>query len=147
MSNGLRFAKAGARKSKRAKPQNLESKIQQAVIVWRDYNVSKYPDLRWLHAIPNGGGRSAAQAGILKAEGVTPGVWDLSLPVCRGPYTGMVIELKKPGLRDRKNRGLTQDQVEFGIHQKFEGRFTAIHDDAFECIEMIKKYLALGATT
>lgn len=129
----------------RARPRAIESQIQQAIIRWRDYNKGLDPDLKWLHAVPNGGGRSKAQAGILKAEGVTKGVWDLSLPVLRGQYTGLVIELKKPGLRGHKNAGLTDEQVEYGEHQRAQGRLTAIHDDAAEAIATIRHYLAMGA--
>lgn len=129
----------------RARPREVESQIQQAIIRWRDHTIGLEPDLKWLHAVPNGGGRSKAQAGKLKAEGVTPGVWDLSLPVRRGPYDGLIIELKRPGLRGHKNRGLTDDQVAYGEHQRANGRLTVIHDDAAEAITTIKHYLALGA--
>ena len=39
----------------------------------------QYPGVR-IFAIPNGGGRSAAQGAALKAEGVSPGVPDLFIP-------------------------------------------------------------------
>jgi hypothetical protein len=129
----------------RARPREVESQIQQAIIRWRDHNVGLEPELKWLHAIPNGGGRSKAQAGKLKAEGVTKGILDLSLPVLRGPYVGLLIELKKPGLRGHKNAGLTDEQVEYAAHQRANGRLVAIHDDAAEAITTIKHYLALGA--
>ena len=45
-------------------------------------------------AVPNGGGRSVAEAGKLKAEGVTAGVPDLFVPGRRA-----FIEVKKPGGR------------------------------------------------
>ena len=51
-------------------------------------------ELDLLHAIPNGGWRHAATAGRLRAEGVKPGVPDLCLPVPRGGYHGLYIELK-----------------------------------------------------
>lgn len=69
---------------------------------------ARYPALKWLHAIPNGGWRKAAVAGKLKAEGVRAGVHDYSWPV-RMPapdfitlpntetgthYSGLYIELK-----------------------------------------------------
>lgn len=38
-----------------------------------------YPDVR-IFAIPNGGFRGKAQAGRLKAEGVSPGVPDIFIP-------------------------------------------------------------------
>src|SRR4051794_30465888 len=39
------------------------------------------PQLKWLHAVPNGGERSKAVAGMMKAEGVKPGVADIFWPV------------------------------------------------------------------
>lgn len=53
------------------------------------------PDLQWMHAIPNGGGRSAKQGADLKAEGVKGGVADICLPVPRGQHHGLYIEMKK----------------------------------------------------
>lgn len=61
--------------------------------------LSKYPELRYLFHVPNGGHRSKATAGRLKAAGVKAGVPDLLLLVPRGRYHGMVCELKMPGGR------------------------------------------------
>ena len=66
--------------------------------------LSQYPDLRLLFHVPNGGHRSKATAGRLKAAGVKAGVPDLILLVPRGKYHGMVCELKARGGR------LTPDQ-------------------------------------
>jgi hypothetical protein len=57
----------------------------------------KYPELKLLHAIPNGGQRHVAVAAKLKAEGVKAGVPDLFLPAPRGNAHGLYIEMKKPG--------------------------------------------------
>ena len=54
----------------------------------------RMPDLARLHSIPNGGHRSRATAGRLRAEGVLAGVSDLCLPVSRGVYHGLYLELK-----------------------------------------------------
>lgn len=58
-------------------------------------NEGRYPELRMLFAVPNGGDRHKATAAKLKAEGVKPGVPDYVLPVARGEYHGLVIELKR----------------------------------------------------
>lgn len=55
---------------------------------------ARYPALRRLYAIPNGGDRHPAVAARLRAEGVRPGVPDYCLPVARGGYHGLYIELK-----------------------------------------------------
>lgn len=53
-----------------------------------------WPELRWMAAIPNGGARAKREAVKLKAEGVNPGVPDYLLPVQRGGYVGLALELK-----------------------------------------------------
>jgi hypothetical protein len=54
------------------------------------------PELRWLHAIPNGGYRDKITAGKLKAEGVKRGIPDVFLPLPMTKYAGLYVELKRP---------------------------------------------------
>lgn len=72
---------------------------QVAVFCWAALNFERYPDLRMMFAIPNGGLRSKITAANLKAEGVRAHVPDIFLPVPRGPWHGMFIEMKKVGGR------------------------------------------------
>lgn len=51
-------------------------------------------ELRWLHAIPNGGLRDPATAARMKAEGVKRGVFDIFLPKPIGKRHGLYIEMK-----------------------------------------------------
>jgi hypothetical protein len=67
---------------------------QVALINWARLNTKKYPELDLLFSIPNGGKRHIGVAKKLKAEGVKPGIPDLFLPVARGNYHGMFIEMK-----------------------------------------------------
>ena len=55
---------------------------------------AKYPALRMLFAVPNGGDRHPAVAAKLKAEGVKAGVPDYLMPVPSGDYIGLAVELK-----------------------------------------------------
>jgi len=71
-----------------------ESEHQKALITWARLSVGKYPELAYLYAIPNGGKRSIITATRLKAEGAIAGVSDLHLPVPRGGYHGLWIEMK-----------------------------------------------------
>lgn len=70
----------------------MEHDTQKAFFAWASYQ--KFPGIELLHAIPNGGERHGAVAGKLKAEGVKPGVPDVSWPVARGGFIGLAIEFK-----------------------------------------------------
>ncbi|UPT53343.1 VRR-NUC domain containing protein [Synechococcus phage Ssp-JY38] len=96
-----------------------EHSIQTAFFAW--VAIVKHAEARWLHAIPSGGERNAIVAGRMKAEGVRKGIWDVSLPVAKGGYHGLYIEFKRPEHRNRKNGGLTDEQVEFGAHCHAQG--------------------------
>ena len=72
-----------------------EHQEQCALFEWAAWRESRWPELRLLHAIPNGGKRDIRTAAMLKAEGVKPGVPDIFLPVPRGGKHGLYIELKR----------------------------------------------------
>src|SRR5262245_8907913 len=82
---------------RRKPPTEREHFEQVALFEWAQYNISRLPELDLLFAIPNGGKRSKAVAGKLKAEGVKAGVPDICLPVARRGYHGLFIELKAEG--------------------------------------------------
>lgn len=73
---------------------NYESNEQIALFRWAQFMAGNYPELELMHHIPNGGRRDKVTAKILVAEGVKSGVPDICLPVPRGPYHGMYIEMK-----------------------------------------------------
>lgn len=72
-----------------------ESAEQTALFAWARFQAGKRPELNMLFAIPNGGSRNAIEAKHLKAQGVKAGVPDICLPVARGKYHGLYIELKR----------------------------------------------------
>lgn len=67
---------------------------QIAVFMWAAREAALLPELRLLFAVPNGGKRDAIEAAKLKRAGVKPGVPDMLLPVARGGYIGLAIEMK-----------------------------------------------------
>lgn len=82
-----------------------EDEEQIALFRWAAMMEWKYPQLRRLYHIPNGGKRTKAEAGIFKAMGVKSGVPDVHLPVARGGYHGLYIEMKRTkGARCRRIR-------------------------------------------
>ena len=74
---------------------DTEHREQANLIQWAALNRVKYPELDLLFAIPNGGHRHPVVAAKMKAEGVKAGVPDLQLPVPRGVYIGLFIEMKR----------------------------------------------------
>jgi hypothetical protein len=120
-----------------------ESGQQRAVFAWAALNRSKWPELRWLHHIPNGGGRGESEqtakirGGNLKAEGVRPGVFDICLPTARGGYFGLYIEMKRPG----KIKDTSDEQDEFGEHLSANGYAWRVCDTWKMAVETITEYL------
>jgi hypothetical protein len=81
--------------SKKQLPPQTESAEQIALFQWAVWQEKTVPELILLYHIPNGGKRYVTTARRLKAEGVKSGVPDLCLPVSRGGFPGLYIELKR----------------------------------------------------
>lgn len=71
---------------------------------------AKYPQLKRMFAIPNGGFRYKSEGGRLKAMGVKRGVSDIFLPVPKGSWHGLFIELKRPKQASGKRAGRTEPE-------------------------------------
>ncbi len=71
-----------------------EHEEQVALFRWAALNETKYPALRNLFAIPNGGLRNKFVAVKLKREGVKPGVPDTMFAHPSGGHNGLFIEMK-----------------------------------------------------
>lgn len=80
--------------SSKTKRQDHEHQEQVYLFNWAAIMEGRYPELALLFAIPNGGQRHVLVAMKMKAEGVKSGVPDLFLPVARGNYHGLFIEMK-----------------------------------------------------
>lgn len=76
-------------------PVPTESVEQQCLIRWAERQSGAHPELRLLYHIPNEGKRSKSTGARMRAEGLRTGVPDLCLPVARGGYHGLYIELKR----------------------------------------------------
>tara|TARA_R110000803_G_scaffold139356_1_gene206028 strand:- start:78 stop:491 length:414 start_codon:yes stop_codon:yes gene_type:complete len=74
-----------------------ESEEQSNLIEWAASQENIYPELKLLYAIPNQGG--AGKAAIIRGqrmrrEGMRKGIPDLCLPVSRGNFLTLYIEMK-----------------------------------------------------
>ena len=88
-----------------------EDAEQMALFRWAELQAGKYPELRMLFHIPNGGSRGKAEAGRFRAMGVKAGVPDLCLPIAKAGYHGLYIEMKrtKGGRVSREQTGWLDD--------------------------------------
>lgn len=77
---------------------------QVALIEWAQSQINIYPELQLLYAVPNqgGAGRAAIIRGQkMKREGMRKGVPDLCLPISRGNFLTLYIEMKDVGSKGR----------------------------------------------
>lgn len=100
---------------------NSEESHQIALFMLCANNISSYPEFKWLFAIPNGGHRSQSVASRLKAGGVKAGVPDMFLPVKRGIWSGLWIELKLPATDKKKATKPTAEQEMWINHLQSQG--------------------------
>lgn len=77
--------------------RHIEDAEQIALFKWAEFQLGRYPELGLMFHIPNGGKRDAREGARFKAMGVKAGVSDIFLPVARGSYHGLFIELKASG--------------------------------------------------
>lgn len=73
---------------------DTESGAQEMLFTWAMWQQEGRPELKLLYHVPNGGKRDAKTGRALKRQGVKAGVPDLCLPVARGGYHSLYIELK-----------------------------------------------------
>lgn len=76
-------------------PTPYEHDEQAALFEWAGWMAGRWPELEYMHAIPNGGDRNKVVAAKLRAEGVKAGVPDIFLPCPRGGFHGLYIEMKR----------------------------------------------------
>ncbi len=115
-----------------------ESQLQILIFDWCHLNRNKYPELELLFHIPNGGYRNITTAKRLKAEGVKSGVPDLLLPVPRGGYPGLFLEVKTKG-------GVVSDNQKWWLKSLSEQGYLALVVYSFdEAICVLKDYLKMG---
>lgn len=117
-----------------ALPDPPEAEEQRALFDWARLQSGKYPALRYLYHVPNGGRRDAREAAMLKAEGVRAGVPDLFLPAARGGYHGLYIELKR-----RASGALSPEQEDWIAYLSAAGyRAVCCHGWEAAAVEIVR---------
>lgn len=116
---------------------NHEHDHQCALFRWAALHEKRYPELKLLHASANGGKRNLIVAMKLKKSGVKAGVPDICLPVSRGTYHALYIELKvgkgKP----------SPAQLSWQALLKMHGNLAIVAYGWEEARQMIERYLTL----
>lgn len=113
-----------------------EGEEQATLFSWCAMNYGRFPELKLLFHIPNGGKRSKSEAARFKSEGVKSGVPDLCLPVARGLYHGLYIEMK------RTAGGVVSDEQKFWIAQlQSQGYAATVCKGWKEAENVLEKYL------
>ncbi len=91
-------------------PDASEHQHQVALFQWAATLTHVHPELALMYAIPNAAKRSRRTGRHMKLEGLKPGIPDVCLPVPRGPWHALYIELKalRGRLRDNQRRRLAE---------------------------------------
>jgi hypothetical protein len=109
-----------------------ERSEQAALIQWADWQGRVIPEAGLLFAIPNG----QARPGQPLEPGLRKGVPDLFLPVPRGQYHGLFIELKYG-----RNRP-SPEQAEWMVRLSQQGYRTAVCYGWMDAKDVILNYLS-----
>lgn len=116
-----------------------EDTEQINVVSWASWQRNLHPELALLHHCPNGGSRNRAEAVKLKQMGVVAGIPDLHLPVKKGNYIGLYIEMKY-------NKGrLEESQKTMLKALAAAGHYCVVCYGAEEAINILKEYCELKA--
>lgn len=122
---------------------------QVMLFTWARFNEGRFPELRLLYAVPNWAGVKGPREGARrKAEGVRAGVPDVHLPVARGGYLSLYIEMKRLKPRITKTKGVTytatkqtKEQVEWMDRLSAAGNLVAVCCTAQEAQATVLAYL------
>ena len=115
-----------------------ESQEQVALFQWARLQERRWPELKLMHHIPNGGSRNAIEAKHLKAQGVKAGIPDIFLPCSRGGLHGLYIEMKR-----QKGGKVSEAQQEAMKALMGEGYMAVVCHGFEEARKAIRDYLMM----
>ena len=117
---------------------NRETQEQIALMMWCEFQKNVHPELDVIFHIVNEGKRSVRTGAELKRMGMKKGVPDICLPVPKGTYHGLWIELKAD-----KTKRATKEQKEWLIKLTEQGYKAVVCYGADDAVTVIKEYLNL----
>lgn len=123
--------------SRQQNRKRCEATEQEALVSWCELFGNRYPELKLLYHVPNGGSRNSLEAANLKRQGVKAGVPDLCLPVPKRNYHGLYIEMK---YGKNKTTAAQEEWLEALGQQDYK---TVVCYSAEEAREVIKEYLGI----
>lgn len=124
-------------------PVPLEHDEQVTVVAWAAEQAQGHrKTLALLYAIPNAAKRSPGVAAYMRAEGLKSGVPDLCLPVSRGGFHALYIEMKRGGKSDTRGT-VSENQMGFILALKAEGNAVVVCYSAEEAKAAIVDYLEI----
>ena len=113
-----------------------EAQEQTTLFQWAGMMAGKWPELRLLHAIPNGGSRNPIEARHLIEQGVKAGIPDVFLPCARGGWHGLYIEMKR-----RKGGRVSIEQKKTIIALREQGYRVEVCEGWERARDVIKEYM------
>ena len=122
----------------RAPTPPTEAQEQAALLQWAWLMTAQRPELALLFHCPLGGLRDPVVGAKLKRQGATKGFPDLFLPVARGAYHGLMIELK------RVKGGAVKPEQKWWLEQlNAQGYRAVVCKGADAAMAVIEEYLRL----
>jgi len=112
-------------------PPPYEDQLQESTATWIN---PQYPEVRAYH-IPNGGKRHPKVGAKLKRQGVRPSVPDWHIPVARGGYHSMYVELKREGV------SVPPEQREMHEFLRGQGHYVAVCKTLQQFMDSVNEYL------
>lgn len=120
-------------------PAPTEASEQKWLFQWAAENRGKYPELELMFHIPNEGKRPVHTGANMRRGGLRRGVPDICLPVPKGKYHGLYIELKRT-----RGSKTSDDQAMWIAALQAQGYVADVCKGWNEARELIELYLREG---
>ena len=120
----------------------LSEKAEQVLVV--EWFYMQYPKHKIYH-ITNEGKRSVQAGALWKRAGGLAGLPDLHVPIPRGHYPSMYVELKRIDRINEPFGGLSEAQLRIIAYLREQGHCVAVCHGAEQAIVAINTYMRLPA--